>query len=220
MSTKYIYVVLSQTQTKFAKIIRLFGKVQYNHAAISLDGELNSIYAYARPQHNAVLLARLVKESLERYTLRGKAAVPVVVIRVPVTEEQYKWVEDTLGLMYNNPEYMYNLFSVLTYPITKGFAVENTFTCIEFVSYILQKLGYLTEKECYQYKPDDLLSPLEALIFYRGDIRGCMKNNPGDGSYFAPFTIALFVKSIKEFSRLLVRTCMQSAQGRAFQQIK
>ena len=66
--TKAIYLMISQTGTKFAKSIRKIGKQQYNHSSISLDEDLRRTYGFARPQHNAVLMGRLVRESLERYT--------------------------------------------------------------------------------------------------------------------------------------------------------
>lgn len=214
MSTKYIYVLLSQTQTRFAKVIRLLGKQKYNHAAISLDAEFLEVYAYARPQHNAVLLAHLVHESLDRYTLRRADDVPVVVFKIPVSEAEYEWVSDTVDEMLDNKEYLYNLFSVLSYPVIKGFSVRNTFTCIEFVSYILQHMGLLTSKRCWRYKPDDLLDELNAQIVYKGDVRGCMSLNPGDGMYFSPFSRKLFVDSIKTLCILIKRTCLRAFAGR------
>ncbi|MBQ5917447.1 MAG: hypothetical protein IIW92_02640, partial [Lachnospiraceae bacterium] len=134
--TKAIYLMISQTGTKFAKSIRKIGKQQYNHSSISLDADLRRTFGYARPQHNAVLMGRLVRESLERYTLGKDEPVQIAVFKVPVTEEQYEWVKKEIALRLNNEEYMYNLLSVLTYPFVKGYSVENMFTCIEFVAYI------------------------------------------------------------------------------------
>ncbi len=203
---KSIYILLSQTQTKFAKAIRKIGKQEYNHASISLDDSFLRVYSFARPQHNAVLLGGLVKESLIRYTLQSTESVPVEVFKISVSEEEYNNIENAINKMANNPEYMYNLFSVLSYPLTKGFCVNNTFTCVEFIAYILQGLGYLNNKRRCQYTPDDLASELSEYCIYKGDVRGCLPNTNDGMDYFAPFTMHLFYLSIKAFFKLVKRT--------------
>ena len=63
MKDHFIYVVVSHTATRFGKILRIFGKIEYNHSAIALDENFNELYAFARPQYRAMILARLVKEN-------------------------------------------------------------------------------------------------------------------------------------------------------------
>ncbi len=202
---RYIYIMLSRTCTKFARCIRKFGDVKYTHASISLDADMSNVYGFARPQHNAVLLGRLVKESLERYTLHGEESVPVVVLAIPVTKEQYDWVRETIDRIYSDPEYMYNLFSVLSYPITKGFACYKSYTCVEFVVTILKRVGYSFENPAYQYKPDDLLRMFADYVVFRGDVREVLSDY-GDTSYFAPMSRAVFVRSTKAVFRLSWRS--------------
>lgn len=204
---RFVYIMISRTQTKFARCIRKIGRQQYNHASVSLDDNLNEVYAFSRPQHNAVLLGRLVRESLERYTLGRSAEVPVVVFRVPVTEQEYIQISGIIENMLDNTDYMYNLFSVLTYPVTKGFATYKAFTCIEFVAYVMNEIGYLQEKPYWRYKPDDLLTELDEKIVYKGDIRMRMSGDYTGPDYFAPFTPVYMIRSIITLCRLIVRTC-------------
>ena len=204
--TKAIYILISQTGTKFAKTIRKIGKQQFNHSAISLDPDLRRTYGFARPQHNAVLMGRLVRESLERYTLGTDEPVEIAVFKIPVTEEEYKWVKNELAIRLNNKEYMYNLFSVLTYPIIKGYSLENMYTCIEFVAYILKGLGHLKEKPACKYTPDDLLICFKDNLVYRGDVRGLMTYNPKNKKYFAPVSMKVVVGNAKGLLRLILRT--------------
>lgn len=204
--TKAIYVMLSSTGTKFAKTIRKIGKQQFNHSSISLDPDLRRTYGFARPQHNAVLMGRLVRESLERYTLGTDEHVEIAVFKIPVTEEEYDWVKKELALRLNNEEYMYNLFSVLTYPLLKGYSVENMYTCIEFVAYIMKKLGYLLEKPACKYTPDDLLTYFDDRLVYRGDVRGLMTYNYTKKNYFAPMTMKVAWGNTRSLFRLITRT--------------
>lgn len=211
--TRAVYIVLSQTQTKFGRCIRIIAKQRYNHASIALDSELTELYAFARPQRYAVLQGGLVRESLDRYTMGNGHPVPVAVYRVPVAEEDYRWVRDTIGKMLDNPEYMYNLFSVLTYPMFQGFSVYRAFSCIEFVAYLLYALGYLGEGPLCRYKPDDLIPILEPLLVYQGDIRGCLRWSGADYRYFAPLDSAVMVEGIHSLLRITRRSVFQRVYG-------
>ncbi len=204
---KNLYIILSQTSTKVGKTIRLFAKQKYNHAAMSLEEDLEHIYAFARPQHNAILLGGLVQESLTRYTLRRNFPVPVAVYKVPVTEEEYAWVKSTIQGMEEDPDYIYNLFSVLSYPVTRGISVNKAFTCVEFVTYLLQHCGYLQKKACCHYKPDDLAREFDEYLMFCGDVRECFPKTNADKSYFAPFTWRMFWQSIRQVVRTFNRTC-------------
>ena len=204
--SKAIYLMISQTGTKFAKSIRKIGKQQYNHSSIALDADLRRTYGFARPQHNAVLMGRLVRESLERYTLGKDEPVEIAVFKIPVTEEEYKWVKNEIALRLNNPEYMYNLLSVLTYPFIKGYSVENMYTCIEFVAYIMKHLGYLQDKPACKYTPDDLLKYFADNLVYKGDIREIMTYNPKKKTYFAPMSMKVFMGNATSLWRLISRT--------------
>ena len=119
---KYIYVLLTRTPTKFGSLIRKIAKQQYNHASIALDDKFNHVYAFARKKHNTPLVAGLVRESLDRFTLKTEEPVPAVIFRIPVKSEQYAFISNLINNMLDNTDYVYNLFSVLSQPVFKGFA--------------------------------------------------------------------------------------------------
>ena len=108
---QYIYIIISRTPTKFGHIIRKLGKQQYNHASIALDEDLSHIYAFARKKHNEPLVGGLQRESLDRFTLRSDINIPVVVFKIPVTNEQYCFISELIKLMLNNNQY--NLLIIL-----------------------------------------------------------------------------------------------------------
>jgi hypothetical protein len=198
-----IYIIISKTPTRFGGVVRRFANQTYNHASIALDANLDHTYAFARKSHKAPLLGGLVRESLDRFTLRNNNPVPVVVFKIPVSMEQKLTITELINEMHNNRKYVYNLFSVLSYPITGGFCVKNAFSCIEFVSYILQYLGHINEKLPCKYKPDDLLVELKDYIWKSEDIRNCMIYNENADDYFAPFQIRIIPKSIAAVCRII-----------------
>lgn len=198
--------MISQTNTRFAGLVRKFGRTRYNHAAVALDVELEELYAFARPMHRGVLLARLVKENIYRYTLGKEQTVDVVIFKVDVTESQYLWVEKTIQQISSDKEYIYNLLSVLSYPLSRGFSTYKAFSCIEFAVFILKALNYDITKPLYRYKPDDLLHLLDGKVWYQGDILEYKPDDGYDYDYFSPLTLQLLWESLAALMGLLRRT--------------
>ena len=182
--TKYIYVIISSTYTNFARTIRTVGRVKYNHASISLDEGLHDIYGFGRQKHAALFTGKLVKENISRFTLDKVQNVDVSIFRIPVTEKQYDDISEFIKCVYEDREYMYNLFSVLTYPLTKGFSVYKAFTCIEFIMYLLTRIGMEFDKPLYAYKPDDLLELLGDDLFYQGNLLEYVNEKKAVTNYF------------------------------------
>lgn len=208
-----IYIVLSRTQTRFGRCIRLVARQQYNHVSIALDPALTQLYAYARPQQYALLQGGLVRETQDRYTVGGCQPVPVAVYRLPVSAEDHRWVKETIETMYRNPDYLYNLFSVLTYPVLRGFSVERAFSCVEFAAWLLHALGYVEEGPFCRYAPDDLRPLLAPYLVYEGDIRGCLPWTGADREYFAPLDWHTLTGGIAALARITRRSVFQRLCG-------
>ena len=54
-SPKYVYVIFSSTQYMIAKCIRAMTNHRYNHVSISLDGNLQTLYSFARRYDPSIL---------------------------------------------------------------------------------------------------------------------------------------------------------------------
>lgn len=54
---RYLYVMVSRTDTGFARLIRRFTGCYYNHAAISFDCDLRQLYSFARRAYDLPLSA-------------------------------------------------------------------------------------------------------------------------------------------------------------------
>ncbi len=203
--SRFVYLMISRTPTRFGSVLRRLGGIRYNHAAISLDPQLDRLYAFARRQHNACLVGGLVHESVSRYTLGGHEPVNVVIFRVPVTEQQFCWVEQTIERIGADHEYKYNLFSVVSYPLTGGFQTYKAYSCIEFVMYILSHLGYRLDRPLYRYKPDDLLTQFSFQTCYIGELTAYRPDDGDWGNYFDAMSLHLAKESVVTIGVLLVR---------------
>ena len=204
--TRNIYVILSRTNTKVGLILRTFGGIRYNHASICLDDGFNEIYSYARARHISVLSGQMVKENLDRFTMHSQAPVPVEIFRIPVTEDQYLWISASVYNMYRNPEYLYNLYSLITFSFFKGFETEKAYTCTEFVTEMLQHIGLCTDKPSCSFTPDELIPRLDAFDHFAGDARIWFPDKADDTGYFDPFRPRYLMGSAKTLETITKRT--------------
>ena len=212
--SKSIYVMISRTSSGFGRLLRCCGGLRYNHAAVSLDEDLEYLYAYARPKHQGLLLAGLVRESLDRYVMKENFDVPIVVFKFDVSEAEYAEIDGYIKKNLGNREYLYNAYSVMTNPLFHGFSVNKSFSCIEFVSFILIKLGYLNGKAC-KYRPDDLLELFSDKIIFKGDVREKLSYIPEHSTYYERLTFREVILSIKTFWRMTGRAFMQIFRKKA-----
>ncbi|MBQ7065428.1 MAG: hypothetical protein IJN92_01270 [Lachnospiraceae bacterium] len=205
-NTHNIYIVLSQTETGFARVLRTVGNLNYNHAAISLDKDLKELYAFARTEQYGYLTARLVRETTDRYLINAQDGIPILVYQIPVTKKQLNWVRSTINEIMVDPKYMYNLFSVLTYPIFGGFTTYKAFSCIEFVAYILDHLGYDIGDSLPQCRPDDLRSILADYLYFDGNLLDYISERTTSENYFRPLTVSLMCSTVIATIVLLYRS--------------
>lgn len=205
-NTHYIYIVLSRTETGVARILRTFGGLEYNHASIALDRDLKELYAFARSEQYGILLGRLVHETTDRYLFNPRKDVPILVYQIPVTGEELEWVRGTIHEIMEDPKYLYNFFSVLTYPVFGGFSTYKAYSCSEFVAYILRHLGYELERPLPGYRPDDLRPLLEEYLCYDGDLREYVPEYTASEDYFRPVSVALVVSTFLTAAILLRRS--------------
>lgn len=170
MGTNYIYIMLSRTPSKFAKLIRRTMGIEYNHASVALDEDLNHLYAFGRYKNRVPVVAGLVKEHASRFTLCKESDVQIKLYKLPVTKEQYEQICNIIETILEDEEYQYNLFSALTFPVLKGFETYKAYTCIEFVMYLLAEVGMELEKPIYSYQPEELVYLLQEHECYSGNL--------------------------------------------------
>ncbi len=214
LRSRRVYVMLSRTSTGFGRMLQRCGKLRYNHSAIVLDDNCDYIYAYARPKHRGLFLAGCVRESLDRYVMKENRDVPIALFEFYVSDAEYEFIDGFVKKNLGNREYLYNTYSVITQPITHGFSVNKSFSCIEFVSYMLIQLGFLDGKAC-KYKPDDFLEIFADRLVFEGDIREKVSYVPDVPTYYDGLTAKEFFLSIATFARITGRTIAQPFKKKA-----
>ena len=139
---RYIYVLLTGTNTIVAKLIRLYTKEPYSHASIALDAELKQLYSFARKQRFNPLNSGFVMEDLEKGVFGADKKANCGVYEVPVTEEQYEYICEEIGRFINNQDhYKYNYFGLFSAMFGKEIQDDTHFLCSQFVNHVFFNSG-------------------------------------------------------------------------------
>lgn len=183
----YVYIVLSQTPTGFGRMIRKISKMEYNHASIAFDKELHDLYSFGRKQNQVPIVAGLVKEYPERFSLKENLLVNAKIYQIPVTRQQYIQGKKRIQQIENDKdEYLYNLFSVLLFPFMHGFSTFKAFTCSEFVIHVLEymDISLNNDKRCCQYTPEEIGELFNQCLYFEGNLLAYCSSKHSDCEYF------------------------------------
>lgn len=138
---KHIYIMLSHTNTKIGKMIRLFSHFPYNHVSISTSASLSPLYSFARYRYDAALVGGFVEESPLRYLFNGEST-KIRIYDIILTEEQFQQFETILTTYKkNHQQYIYDSFYLFRKDNCRS---QYQHTCLSFVVSILKNLYILS----------------------------------------------------------------------------
>ncbi len=170
MNEKKIYIVLTQTYTTIARIIKSITKDKYSHASISLDIKCNNMYSFGRKYIYFPFYGIFLKEDLRKgLFIRNKNAL-VVIYEIKVTKKQYNKIKDKIKeIELNNKGY--NIIGLLL----AHFRVKlhrRKYYCSEFVYKVLSnKEIEIYNKENTLFKPEELITNNRFVKIFEGKIR-------------------------------------------------
>lgn len=221
----YVYIVISQTTSRFGGMIRKVLGCYYNHASIAFDEKLENLYSFGRFKQRMPLIAGLIKEYPARFLVGNRQQVPVCIYKIPITEEQYqKGLKRIQEITEDEDEYLYNLFSVLSYPLSGGFSTYKAYSCVEFVAHMVHYMNIplTVKKPAYAYTPEELGKALNQKIYYEGNLLEYCHENIGDAAQFfaQPDLLPETAKSAKIFGRLLVRAAKQHLDAEGYYRLR
>ncbi len=169
---RYIYVLLTGTNTIVAKLIRLYTKQPYSHASIALDAQLDELYSFARKQRFNPLNSGFVKEDICKGVFGADKNARCGVYRIPVTEEQYEYISEEIAHFVNNKDvYGYNYLGLFSAMFNKNIADGTHFMCSQFVYHVFCKGGIkLFQDESKVVRPFDFHVRLKDKQIYKGNL--------------------------------------------------
>ena len=131
------FIVFSSTNTGMGKFIRHITHNTYNHTSICLDGKFYELYSFARKHINSPFCGGLVVETPARYITDGKD-VMVKVCRIDPKVFSPDTMNERLEKIFSQKDsFIYNTYGAIVSPLRIKLCPYHSFTCVEFVSYIL-----------------------------------------------------------------------------------
>jgi len=168
-----IYIVLIQSPTLPAKIIRLFKrKDKYTHAAISMDKELHYMFSFGRRWEYSPFIGCFKQEKIHEGVYGKCAELPGVILELMVTEEQYDKATSELERFISNGNlFKYNYMGLIYNFLKLNYKQNYRFFCSEFVYYILNESGIsdLNIPRVF-VSPQELLK-LSNTVVYEGNLK-------------------------------------------------
>lgn len=170
---RWLYVMVSRTDTRMGRMIRCFTRSEYNHVSLALEPE--HFVSFARYRSDVPLAGGYVRETPERLLFRGRS-VPVRIFRLGIREEEAGKLEALFRLAGDRDcPLIYNSLGALFTSCHIPCPIPGAYTCLDFAGAVLghsfSSIRALAEA----------LSPWE---IYCGDLSGFLHDN---GSRSDPF---------------------------------
>jgi hypothetical protein len=171
---KYIYVVLTKSKTKVARIIRFVSKSTYSHVSLSCDEMLHLMYSFSRDYTRIPIPAHFNIERIDASVYGKYDDIPCEVYRVPVTEEQLAGAMNLINHFCDNRlEYRYDLAGLFLMGMNIPYQRRNRFVCSVWVGFVLGKSGveHNINKHPALVEPEDFRHIPGAELIYRGNLK-------------------------------------------------
>lgn len=170
MMTKDIYIVTSQTGTKFSRLLHVFNRAPYNHASISLDRQMPVLYSFGRQCLWLPIASGFVREVPGRGIYRRYQDTRCAVYRVPVSAEQYARLREAIRRFEEEEwAYRYNFVGLIAMMAGIPIRLRHHFVCSQFVAYVLKESGiWDLAKDISLARPQDFAELAGAELVYQG----------------------------------------------------
>ncbi|GAF66760.1 hypothetical protein BTS2_3664 [Bacillus sp. TS-2] len=137
MSKRYIYILLSDTGTLFAKLIRFYTRKPLNHVSISFDKELNEVYSFGRKRPHNPFLGGFVNEDMNSFIFQRANCE---VYRCEISEEDYlNMKRKVMEIALEQEKYKYNILGMVALMLRLDYDRKYAFFCSQFVATVLKE---------------------------------------------------------------------------------
>ncbi|MDF2821423.1 MAG: hypothetical protein K0R15_1864 [Clostridiales bacterium] len=184
---KDIFLVLSQSCTNFAKVIRYYTKEPYAHVSLAFDEDLEEMYSFGRKRTTNPFAGGFVNERVDGGTY-ARYAQKVCIYKLEINEDQYTQLRQYIDEFKKNSEkHTYNIVGIAGVVVGVPIKRKYKYFCSQFVAYILQKSGIdLVDKPYEAASPSDFREKLEEIgadKIYEGTVANLVttKNQPSNG---------------------------------------
>lgn len=163
-----IYILLTATNTIFARFIRKYTHTPYSHASLSLDDKCKHLYSFSRTYTNNPFLGSFQQEYIDKKVYAKYPNIPCELLEIEITEQQ---LEEAKKIIKSMEEKKYNKIGLIYKLFSKPYHNDNKYFCSEFVAYTLQKSGIYNFKKPLNFvEPYDFLKLPIVKSVYHGNL--------------------------------------------------
>lgn len=166
--TRFLYLMISQTDTGIGRMIRAVSHYPYNHVSLGLDPTLREWVSFARYAEDIPLYGGFIQEPVERYLASGRD-VNVRIFRLSISHER-AWQLESLFSQAGNRDFrlIYNTYDAIASAMGCNLRIPNAYTCLSFACAVLG-LRCRTIQEM-----DVFLTPY---LWYSGSLSGLVSDS-------------------------------------------
>lgn len=169
-----VYVILSRSQTMFAKAIRLFTRKYYNHASIAFDESLEPFYSFGRRNPRLAFPAGFIVEGVHSGFFKIHPTTEICVLKTQISEDDMALMQERLSVFLRDKKrYKYDVLHVPYMMANKEYEPTNAYTCSVFVASLFRDI-YDFGKDYSLVYPED---------FYKLNYDKIYEGTAGDYNY-------------------------------------
>lgn len=143
---KEIFIVLTQSGTWMARLLRKITHTEYNHSSISFDEGLASMYSFGRRYKYYPFWGGLVQETPTTGVFGRFPNTKALVLGIGVSEAKYEALKQYVAEMYKrHKKYHYNYIGCFFAWFNRGWTRKKHFYCSEFVKDLFIKFELAAE---------------------------------------------------------------------------
>lgn len=132
------YIVVTQSGSILSKALKVVTRAPYNHVSVSLEPDLDTMYSFGRIYPYNPVLGGFVKESPHRGTFARFDKTQALVLRLDISEKQFKGLARHLEVMYNRRHiYKYDVIGLFLAAFHISYKRKNMYYCSDFVKEML-----------------------------------------------------------------------------------
>lgn len=171
---KYVYLILTQTDTYISRIIRHYTGDRYNHISVALEEDLSEMYSFGRRNPYIFFYGGFIVENPTKGTFKRFPKTICKVLRLSVTEDAYKMITEIIRrFLSERKSFKYNIRGILKARKRINYQKSyRKFYCTQFVKYLLLCARVVPESFFGEVvAPEDFAKIENAQVIYEGFLR-------------------------------------------------
>ncbi|HJA24736.1 MAG TPA: hypothetical protein H9795_01600 [Candidatus Fournierella merdigallinarum] len=175
-----VYILLTRTDTLFARLLHGLGKHRYTHASLALDRDLGRLYSFARRYEPFMLPGGFIRENIHAGVFGRCGGADSLLLELPVSRESYEAIERRLAVMASAGScWDYDLLGLALAGLGIPHVFPGKYFCSQFVADVLAGTGALA-LPCHPslVRPGDFAALPGLRVVYQGPLAWADRRAP------------------------------------------